>query len=334
MNGRGGLSSAVTTIIDAGGRYGLHPTWKEFSGEMKYYLFEPDSREAKRLAEKYAQRSDEIVILDHALAESDVTVRINQLRNSAMSTSSVRNPVSSLFIGERSKEVEIINRVEVQGRSIDSFCSENDLEIDFLKLDTEGSEYEILLGAAEQLRLNILGLRVEVSFDLIFEGKKLFGSISDLLLENGYFLLNFDYNGRGDYQNEFVNVDRPYGILTSSDAVFLKRKQHILRPREDVSFSTEIRCLKYAGFCFLNNAPDVALDMLLFARRELGLDFDVLKDTKLYKFIDRSVHQNFYSLKWQPGQSLESHSKCYFEIFEKPMRVMHEFMESTDLNPT
>lgn len=322
-----------TNIIDAGGRYGLHPTWKDFSGEMKYYLFEPDSTEAARLKDKYAQRSDEIVVLNLALDNSDGTVQINQLRNRAMSTSSVRNPISPLFFGERTKEVEIINLLEVQGRSIDSFCAENNLEIDFLKLDTEGSEYEILLGAIEQLRSTVLGVRVEVSFDHIFEGKKLFGSISDLLMENGYFLLNLDYNGRGDYQNEFVNVDMPYGVLTTSDAVFLKRKFHILQPERSKNFSTEIRSLKSAAFCFLNNAPDVALDILLSAKREFHLDFSVLKETKLYKFVDVSVHKNFYSLKWQPGQSLESHSKCYYEIFEKPMKVVNEFMESTDLNP-
>jgi FkbM family methyltransferase len=300
---------------------------------MKYYLFEPDSTEAARLKDKYAQRSDEIVVLNLALDNSDGTVRINQLRNRAMSTSSVRNRISPLFVGERSKEVDIINQIEVQGRSIDSFCAENNLEIDFLKLDTEGSEYEILLGAIDQLRSTVLGVRVEVSFDHIFEGKKLFSSISDLLLENGYFLLNFDYNGRGDYQNEFVNIDRPYGVLTTSDAVFLKRKYYIFRPDRSENILTEIRSLKYAAFCFLNNAPDVALDILLSAKREFHLDFSVLKETKLYKFVDVSVHKNFYSLKWQPGQSLESHSKCYYEIFEKPMKVVNEFMESTDLNP-
>lgn len=61
-----------------------------FFGEMKYYLFEPDSTEAARLTDKYAQRSDEIVVLNLALDNSDGTVQINQLRNRAMSTSSVR----------------------------------------------------------------------------------------------------------------------------------------------------------------------------------------------------------------------------------------------------
>ena len=322
-----------TTVIDAGGRYGLHPTWKSFSGEVKYYLFEPDLTESERLIEKYSERLNDIKVLNLALDQFDGTVQISQLRNRAMSTSSIRNPVSSSFLAERLGEVEIINRFEVVSRSIDSFSSENQLEVDFLKLDTEGSEYEILLGASDQLRSHVLGIRVEVSFDFIFEGKKLFSSISDYLLDNGFFLVNFDYTGRGDYQNEFVNVDRPYGVLTTSDAVFLKRKLLVLNSEEDQSYSKEIRCLKYAAFCFLNNAPDVALDMLLSARKEFHLDFSALRETRLYKFVDVSVHKSFYSLKWQPGQSLESHSRCYYEIFEKPMKVLTDFMESTELNP-
>lgn len=322
-----------TTVIDAGGRYGLHPTWKSFSGEVKYYLFEPDLTESERLIEKYSERLNDIKVLNLALDQFDGTVQISQLRNRAMSTSSIRNPVSSSFLGERLGEVEIINRVEVVSRSIDSFSSENQLEVDFLKLDTEGSEYEILLGASDQLRSHVLGIRVEVSFDFIFEGKKLFSSISDYLLDNGFFLVNFDYSGRGDYQNEFVNVDRPYGVLTTSDAVFLKRKPLVLNSEGNQNYSKEIRCLKYAAFCLLNNAPDVALDMLLSARKEFHLDFSALRETRLYKFVDVSVHKSFYSLKWQPGQSLESHSHCYYEIFEKPMKVLSDFMESTELNP-
>lgn len=322
-----------TTVIDAGGRYGLHPTWKSFSGEVKYYLFEPDLTESERLIEKYSERLNDIKVLNLALDQFDGTVQISQLRNRAMSTSSIRNPVSSSFLGERLREVEVINRVEVMSRSIDSFSSENQLEVDFLKSDTEGSEYEILLGATDQLRSNVLGIRVEVSFDFIYEGKKLFSSISDYLLDNGFFLVNFDYAGRGDYQNEFVNVDRPYGVLTSSDAVFLKRKPLVLASESDESYSKEIRCLKYAAFCFLNNAPDVGIGMLLSARKEFHLDFSALRETRLYKFVDVSVHKSFYSLKWQPGQSLESHSRCYYEIFEKPMKVLNDFMKSTELNP-
>ena len=48
-----------TTVLDAGGRYGIHPTWKPFTGELKYYLFEPDPSERARLKRKYKHRASE-----------------------------------------------------------------------------------------------------------------------------------------------------------------------------------------------------------------------------------------------------------------------------------
>ena len=55
--------------------------------------------------------------------------------------------------------------------------------------------------------------------------------------------------------------------------------------------------------------------------------------TKLYKFLDISVHKLFYSLKWQPGQSLQEHQEIFEFIFGKKMKVLNQYMESVDLNP-
>ena len=322
-----------TVVIDAGGRYGIHPSWRSFSGELDYYLFEPDPTESARLKAKYSNRSNEVNVLSSALSERNGKVKIDLFKNRAMSSSSKRNPVSSLFKGERLNEIEVIGCIDVDAVSIDSFCSETNLFVDFLKLDTEGSEHEILLGASKQLENSILGVRVEVSFDHIFEGKPLFGTISDYLMDLDFHLLNFDYVGRGDYQNEFVNTDFSYGILTSSDAVFLKRPRFLFGKKDGFKGNLEIAVMKYAAFCFNNGASDVGLDVLLIARLDYGANFDLIESSNLYRFIDLALHKHFYSLKWQPGQSLKNHSDCYFNILGKRMKLMNEFMESEELNP-
>ena len=322
-----------TSVIDAGGRYGIHPSWKSFTGELSYYLFEPDAAECARLELKYSNRKDEINIFNLALDQRDGSLEIDMFRNRAMSSSSVRNPISSLFKNQRQDEVDIVDQIRIQSRSVDSFCSERNLKIDFLKLDTEGSEYEILLGAVEQIAETIIGIRVEVSFDQIFAEKQLFGAISDFLLKKNFFLLNLDYRGRGDFQNEFVNIDRSYGILTASDAVFLRRKVSFFLMDEHGGLAQAIRVLKYAAFCFENGAPDVGLDLLMSARQDHGANLGLVDDSELFKFVDRTVQRYFYSLKWQPGQILQHHADCYYSIFNKPMKRTHDFMQSIELNP-
>ena len=322
-----------TTVLDAGGRYGLHPSWKPFTGELEYFLFEPDPVEAKRLAAKYSHRSDEVKVIDLAVAEKNGNLTIYFFKNRAMSSAVIRNPVSSLFKGKRASEVEIVESIEVEAVSIDSFCKINDLSLDFLKLDTEGNEFQILQGAKKQLKENILGVRCEVAFDYIFEGMPLFSTIHDFMLSEDYYLLNLDYEGRGDYQSNSVNIKERYGILTHSDAVWMKRPKHLFESPDRCNGNIEVSVMKYASFLLNNNAPDVAIDILLRARRDEGLSFESTQESLLYKFLDISVHKLFYNLKWQPGQSLVENQNIFQKIFGKKMKTMNDFMESEELNP-
>ena len=85
------------TVLDAGGRYGIHPTYKTFTGELNYHLFEPDPIEYARLKAKYLHRATEIKVNDLALDKNNGKLTINYFKNRAMSSSSIRNPISSLF---------------------------------------------------------------------------------------------------------------------------------------------------------------------------------------------------------------------------------------------
>ena len=328
-------SNAIqTTVLDAGGRFGLHPTWKDFDGELEYYLFEPDPLEAERLRNKYMHRSDEIKIVESALLDSNGETRIFTFRNQAMSSSHQRNPVSPLFRGEREREVEIVGHIDAKTITVDSFCDEHRLSLDFMKLDTEGSEYAILRGAIQQLNTSVMGVRCEVSFDNTFEGGPLFSTIHDFMLDHGYFILNLGYDGKGHYCNSAIDANGKYGILSDCDAVWLKRREDIYDAASACNGGPEARVLKYAAFCLNNSASDVALDMLLEARQDHGLDFNKLANTRLYHFLNVAIHRLFYSLRWQPGQSIENHKKVYFEIFDQPMKVMHEYNQSLEMNPT
>lgn len=325
-----------TLVFDAGGRYGLHPSWKPFTGELEYYLFEPDPAEADRLKLKYKQRAHEVKIVDQAVAEKPGKMTINFFRNRAMSSSVARNPISALFKGERESEVEIVESLEVNSDSVDNVCETKGVSIDFLKLDTEGTEYSILRGAENQLRENILGIRCEVSFEKVFEGMPLFGDIHKFLIDRGFYLLNLDYDGRGENQNDCVAIPGRYGILVGCDAVWMKRQSAVFEKNTTNSHQNEkeIDVLKYVSFCLMNNASDVAIDLLLKARGQYNMKFDGLTDTRLHKFVDLNVQKLFYSLKWQPGQSLKKNQDIYFEIFGQKMKEMNEFMESMELNPT
>src|SRR6185437_11161253 len=141
--------------------------------------------------------------------------------------------------------------------SIDEYCKAHRIQVDFLKLDTEGSELQILRGAKKQVSENVLGVRCEISFGHVFEGGAHFCEVNKFLQERGFFLLNLDYDGRGDFLNDFVALPGRYGILFGCDGVWLKSNGACYNPKNEQLSS--IQFLKYAAFCLHNNAPDLAI---------------------------------------------------------------------------
>ena len=78
---------------------------------------------------------------------------------------------------------------------------------------------------------------------------------------------------------------------------------------------------------------NVGIDVLTKAVKTYGMDLNNLNKTRLYKFVDIALHKLFYSLKWQPGQSLKKHKEVYFEIFNKEMLETHYYNQSLVMNP-
>jgi FkbM family methyltransferase len=317
-----------TIVIDAGGRYGIHPSWKTFDGELEYYLFEPDIDEAKRLKKKYKYKK-EVIVDNRALDDQSSFLELNILSNKAMSTTFSRSSKSEYFDGEKRSQTKIIEKRKVKTITLNDFCKNKTIKPDFLKLDVEGGEFKILKGSSEQLN-NILGIRCEVNFDKTFENSPVFSRIHDMMLENDFFLLNLDYDGKGSYRNEFVKINEKFGILRDCDAVWIKKYEKLFDKKIK---NLDVRILKYAAFCINNNASDVAIEVLTKGINQYNINLKRLNKTNLYKFIDKAVHKLFYKLKWQPGQSLTKHKKVYFQIFGKKMLETHDYNQSLTMNP-
>lgn len=322
-----------TYVLDAGGRYGIHPTWKKFGGALKYYLFEPDRAEADRLRHKYAARQEEVAVVDAALHDRPTSVRLNVLSHKGMSSLYKPNQESDWF-KSRQGEGDIHREETVEAITVDSFCTSRAIALDFMKIDTEGNEFNILKGAMSQLTSSVLGLRCEIYFDSVFDGVALFPKVHDLMLDAGFFLVNLDYNGRGVPRNGYVVYNGPYGVLTSSDAVYLKRVPWILAARSSEDERTiGARALKCAAFCLANNASDLAFDILLTVRKEYPAALASCAGSKLFRHVNLQVQIHIKNIIYQPNQNVETLRGVYRSLFGDELKEMHEFFESSDVNP-
>jgi len=113
---------------------------------------------------------------------------------------------------------ELIRETEIACDTLDSVLMELPVTytFDFLKIDAQGAEYEILRGAEKFLRKDCLGLQLELFSIPLYKGIKLKSEVEALLSEFGF---------------DLVKTFKPHGTFNSqNDCVFLK---NTIRPDMD-----------------------------------------------------------------------------------------------------
>lgn len=292
-------------------------------------LVDADPAECRRLRRRYSDFSN-VTVLEKAMGNRDGTTTLMVRSNPAMSGIFSRNPVSPLFTGARLGEEDVVETISVELQTVDSLIRTSGESFDFVKLDTEGNESLILDGWSDLGSL--FGVRSEVSFDRLFEepDQKVNGGtfcrLHSRLLDEGFVLLNLDYRGQGDFYSSMVRPDQPYGVLQSTDAVWIRNPHTII----DHSGGLAV-LLKAVIFSVRNSAPDLAIWLLETTSHNLSecpREFEGLKQCARNLMI-----QHFYSLKWVPGQDIGKHSEWFETIWASTLPLKAEFNESLEHNP-
>jgi FkbM family methyltransferase len=93
---------------------------------------------------------------------------------------------------------------------------------EFIKLDTQGSEYDILTGAERTLRENTLAVFCEVEFCELYQDQKLFSDVERFLRERGFSFFGFlNFAGRSRKQlDKRTELGRERALW--ADALFFK----------------------------------------------------------------------------------------------------------------
>jgi FkbM family methyltransferase len=106
------------------------------------------------------------------------------------------------FIDNRDYFSRITKKYLIKTISIDNYCKKNRINhIDFLKIDTQGNEYEVLESAKKYLKKKKIKLiKIEITF---LNNKKRYNSINLLKILN--FIYKFKYNLVGISDQKFRN---------------------------------------------------------------------------------------------------------------------------------
>jgi FkbM family methyltransferase len=181
--------------------------------------FEADPEEADRL-NAAPHRYHHFEALPYFVGDRLGDVGFYIYRSPGDSSSRLPNPVyQDLF-----RNLEVAREITVNSTTLDRLAEDDRLgDADFIKLDTQGTEYEILTCANRVLE-HALMVEVEVEFVEMYLGQKLAFDIEKLMHDKGFDLLflNRVFVGRIDY-------DGPTrGQLSFADALFGLRFERAL----------------------------------------------------------------------------------------------------------
>ena len=216
------LANNPLWVVDVGASGGIDPKWAKFTSAYRGILFEPDPREYEILKSRAGKN---LIVLNSALSDSVNAVDFNLCR--AQKVSSVYLP-NHAFLSKfpDPEDYQVTKTIRIKTDTLDNQLKANGIaEIDFMKIDTQGTELPILKGSVDYL-YNAIGLEIEVEFAQQYKNQPLFNEVDTFVRENDFEL--FDIKRYFFKRKESINSGGQKGQLVFGDALYFKTPEQVL----------------------------------------------------------------------------------------------------------
>jgi FkbM family methyltransferase len=150
--------------------------------------------------------------------------------------------------------------VEIETTTLDQFCEmENVANIDFLQIDVQGADLDVLEGAIKLLSKSVLGIQIEVEFAELYKGQPLFADIDSFLKRQNFTLLDILPSHLPRARGLITSQQHPGQILWG-EAFYLRDSS--LPEAEPDPFQSPENILKLACIADILEFPDYAIELL------------------------------------------------------------------------
>ena len=208
------------TLLDIGAAGDVEPRWKKIINFVNYIGFEPDSRSFQILKTK---NNNYFTIHNIGVWSFEGAIDINLCKTPQVSSFFQPNfKFLDLFPNKERFTVE--NNEKINVVTIDNTIKE---DADFIKIDIQGGELEVLKGASVILE-STLGLELEVEFIEMYQKQPLFGEVCKYLESQNLQFIDFTNFCRWER-----NAHEGLGQNIFGDALFLKSPEYILSHYSD-----------------------------------------------------------------------------------------------------
>jgi len=260
-------------VCDVGGRGTLVEPWKslhEMNPEIINVIgFEPDEKECSRL-----NSTDQGKYFPYALWNSNQEISLNIAKKP--STSSIYPPNLTLIeedYPEPQWKPRITEKVvKVSAITLDEIVRNMNYDIDFMKIDTQGSEFEIIEGGENTLTNQCFCCTLETWTIEVHKGQRLAFDIMKLMDKYGFSF--FDLQIGASWRRKFGNrLLKSKGQAVGLDFLYFKNHEKFFQSKPSVE-----KVVKAAAISDVWGFPHYSIQLIeIYKKRYSDTSLDPLK---------------------------------------------------------
>ena len=280
-------------LVDVGAHGGLQKNWLNAKEYLQVIGFEPNKESYDQLI--CSEDNKQITYFNSGLYDKNTEVDLNI--SNEVGCSSVYEADLSFISDFPFKEDFTSNKsCTMSVDKLDDLLKSKSIdEVDFIKIDAQGTELSILKGSQRIIEDTVFGLEIEVEFVEIYKKQPTFSDVDNFTREKGFYL--FDLQLYYWKRNKGRTYGRNKGQLIFANALYLRTKKSFLEILDKISGdeSKKSKVLKALSICFLYGYFDYALEILdftenLFDKEEYNIICKRIKRGIIYKFNWNNVY--------------------------------------------
>ncbi len=263
-------------LVDGGASEGMQKNWNAARKYLDYIGFEPDRREYDRL-EKL--NSDRVKYFNIGLYKEKNVLNLNLAKRQQLSSVLT---VKDDFLREfpEAERFDVIKKVELEVDCLDNLYRSGQIGSgDFIKLEVQGVELEVLEGAKRFIDENIVGMELGLCFVSCYHDQTLFADADTFLRDNQFYL--FDMQKVSWKRTVGTSLGKRKGQMILANVVYLKTikglREIVSREGKDEEWR-KAKILKAITVALLYGYRDYAMQIVIsFENCFSGEEIDVLK---------------------------------------------------------
>ena len=255
------------TLVDVGFNGGLQKKWLNFKGNLFVIGFEPNQEEYDKLNKDDPQEK----IYKTALwnEKGNIDFFVTQANRLCSCLAPNRKVLDEFPETER---FDVLRKIVLPANTLDNVLINSTDEgvgitnPDFIKLDTQGTELNILKGMNDTLNRSVFGVEIEVEFIEMYLGQPLFYKIDEFMLSKGFQLFDLNkYYWRRECGLDFDENMR--GQIVHADALYFRKPDIYMDILESSGIECKARLLKAVAIALLFGYSDYAICLLDVAEK-------------------------------------------------------------------